>query len=206
MDNVSLGSWLEELADRTPTPGGGAAAALCAATSAALISMVSTYTTGARWADREERMRGIHAEAVELRVRALSLAAADAVAFAQVGAAYGLPRSTDDEKRARSGAIQAALVGAARPPVDTGTLAARLVELAEGLVKDGNPNVISDVAVAASAAAAALESAIVNIEINASQITDAATTGELRAQVEEFDAAVSAAHEVSRRVREVIAS
>ena len=57
MLDVRIAEWLDELADRKPTPGGGAVAALCAASSAALLEMVGNYTTGKKWADREEAMR-----------------------------------------------------------------------------------------------------------------------------------------------------
>ena len=63
----SVEAWLVELADRTPTPGGGGAAGLMAAISAALIGMVTAYTTGEKWQDREPRMRELNKEAAERR-------------------------------------------------------------------------------------------------------------------------------------------
>jgi formiminotetrahydrofolate cyclodeaminase len=204
MRESTIGSWLAELGDRTPTPGGGGAAALLAATGAALVGMVSSYTTGGKWADREADMLAVKAEADLLRDQAVELAAADAEAFAAVGAAYALPRGTDEEKAARRAAIQESLRGAALPPVETGKVAARVVALAEGLVDRGNPNVVSDVAVAASSAAAALESAIVNIEINAGSIKDTEVVDGLRASVGELSDAVAAARKVVERVREGI--
>jgi formiminotetrahydrofolate cyclodeaminase len=200
----TLDSWLGELASRTPTPGGGAVAALAAATSAALVGMVTNYTTGAKWADREERMHELNAEAAGLRAAALELAEQDAVAFAEVGAAYRLPKETDADKAVRAEAIQRALVAAARPPRETGELAVRLVTIADELVVAGNPNVVSDVAVAASNARSALEAAIVNIEINTAQIRDEASKVALAQDVGRFADAVKAADEVTRRAREVI--
>jgi methenyltetrahydrofolate cyclohydrolase len=202
VEDKSIKTWLDELADRTPTPGGGAAAALLAATSAALICMVSIYTTGPKWSDREERMREINTEAKKLQREALLLSARDAEAFAQVGTAYGMPRSTQEEKDQRSAAIQRALIGAAQPPVDTGNLAVRIVELTVELVESGNKNVISDVAVAAASAEAALYSAIVNIEINAGQIKDADIAARLAEDVQRFTSAISSAQQVVRDVRE----
>ena len=202
MKDSTIGSWLADLGDRTPTPGGGCAAALLAATGAALVGMVSSYTTGGKWADREADMLAVKAESDLLRDQALELAAADAEAFAAVGAAYGLPRATDEEKAARRTAIQASLRGAAKPPVEVGKVAARVVELADGLVERGNPNVVSDVAVAASSAAAALESAIVNIEINVASIKDTEVADGLRAEVAAITASVERARGIVERVRE----
>ena len=202
MKDSTIGSWLAELGDRTPTPGGGGAAALLAATGASLVGMVSSYTTGGKWADREADMLAVKAESDLLREQALALAAADAEAFAAVGAAYGLPRATDEDKAARRTAIQAALRGAAEPPAEVGRVATRIVELADGLVERGNPNVVSDVAVAASSAAAALESAIVNIEINVASIKDTEVADRLRATVTELTGAIERARGIVERVRE----
>ncbi|MCG8919311.1 cyclodeaminase/cyclohydrolase family protein [Actinokineospora sp. PR83] len=202
MKDSTIGSWLAELGDRTPTPGGGGAAALLAATGASLVGMVSSYTTGGKWADREADMLAVKAESDLLREQALALADADAEAFAAVGAAYGLPRATDEDKAARRTAIQAALRGAAEPPAEVGRVATRIVELADGLVERGNPNVVSDVAVAASSAAAALESAIVNIEINVASIKDTEVAEGLRARVTELTGAIERARGIVERVRE----
>ena len=204
MKDLAIGDWLSALADRTPTPGGGAAAAMSAATSAALIGMVTNYTTGARYADREARMAELNAESAYLAADAIGLAAADEEAFGAVGAAYQLPKDSDEEKATRREAIQRALVGAAVPPARTGRLALRLVEIAAELVESGNPNVISDVAVAASLARAALEAAVVNVEINRSQIRDAVVVAELTAVVAELTVGARAAGEVTSRVQEKI--
>src|SRR5258708_37032919 len=160
MGESSISQWLEALASREPTPGGGAAAAVCARPSASLLGMVAQYTTGDKWADRADRMRAVIDEAATVRARAVALADDDAEAFAAVGAAYKLPRQTGEQQDERRVAIQEALIGAAGPPVRTGELAARLVVLAQELADTGNPNVLSDVAVASSTARSALESAI----------------------------------------------
>jgi len=193
--------WLAALANRTPAPGGGAAAALSAATAASLVSMVAVYTTGERWADRSEQMEAVDAAAAELRLRALDLAAADAEAFKKVGAAYAMPKDSAEEEAARTAAIQAALVGAAEPPRQVGETALRIIDLAAGLLDRGNPNVISDVAVAASLGRAALESAIVNIEINSSSIEDEATRAELAQAVEALAAGIEKADSTVAAVR-----
>jgi methenyltetrahydrofolate cyclohydrolase len=205
MKDMTVADWLASLADRTPAPGGGAAAALAAATGAALVAMVTGFTTGARYADREARMWEVNAEAGALRAQALDLAALDEQAFGEVAAAYQLPRQSEEDKKRRREAIQRALVGAVRPPVRTGRLAARVVALAAELVDTGNRNVVSDVAAAAAAARAAIEMAIVNIEINRSQIRDAVAVAELGDVIAELSAAVTAADSVTARVREVIA-
>ena len=202
MLDVRIAEWLDELADRKPTPGGGAVAALCAASSAALLEMVGNYTTGKKWADREEAMKALVAEAGALRARAGQLAEADTEAFAAVGTAYALPRATDEEKAERSAAIQRATLGAAEPPVQVGRVATRLVELAAGLVDPANPNVLSDVGVAAVTARAALGGSVVNITVNAALLRDADAARGLLDEAAELERVMARADEVAARVVE----
>lgn len=201
MRGEPIQDWLADLAARTPAPGGGAAAALSAATAASLVSMVAVYTTGERWADRSEQMEAVDAEATKLRLLALDLAAADAAAFEKVGAAYAMPKEGEGAEAARKAAIQASLVGAAEPPRQVGEAALRIVELAAGLLDTGNPNVISDVAVAASTGRAALEAAIVNIEINRDSIEDEGVREELAAAIAALAAGIERAEVTVAAVR-----
>ncbi len=201
MFDARMSDWLDRLADRTPTPGGGAVAALSAASAAALLEMVANYTTGGRWADREEAMRAVAREVSDLRARAAQLAQDDEEAFGAVGAAYGLPRSTPEEKAARRAAIQEATRGAAEPPVQVGRVATRLVAIADGMVEPANPNVVSDVGVAAAAARAALSGSVTNIVVNAA-LLDEAQAAPLRAEAAELERVMAQADGVAARVVE----
>jgi formiminotetrahydrofolate cyclodeaminase len=202
MFDVPMSDWLGRLADRTPTPGGGAVAAVCAASAAALLEMVANYTTGKKWEDREESMKAVIVEVAELRARAAQLADDDEAAFGAVGAAYALPRSTPEEKAARSAAIQAATRGAAEPPVQVGRVATRLVDLASGMVEPANPNVLSDVGVAAATARAALSGSITNITVNAAFLSDADASRALLDEADELQRVMVRADEVAARVVE----
>ena len=202
MFDARMSDWLGQLADRTPAPGGGAVAALCAASAAALLEMVANYTTGKKWADREESMKAIVAEVAELRARAAELAVDDAAAFGAVGEAYGLPKATDEEKAARSAAIQEATLGAAQPPVQVGRLAVRLVAIAEAMVDPANRNVLSDVGVAAATARAALSGSITNITVNAAFLTDDDASRGLLDTVGELERAMQQADDVAARIVE----
>jgi formiminotetrahydrofolate cyclodeaminase len=202
MFDARMSDWLSQLADRTPAPGGGAVAALCAASSAALLEMVANYTTGGKWADREEAMKAVVTEVAELRARAAALAQDDAEAFGAVGAAYGLPRSTPQEKEARTAAIQEATRGAAEPPVQVGQVAIRLVALADEMVEPANPNVLSDVGVAAATARAALSGSVTNITVNASFLRDPDVARALFDEVAELETAMARADDVAARVVE----
>jgi len=195
---VPLDDWLERLGSAAPTPGGGAAAALAAATGAALVEMVVNLTVGKRaYAEHESHVQPIGEQARALRRRALDLIDADAAAFDRVMAAYGLPRDSDEQKAARTAAIQSATADAARPPLEIAEVAARIIELAAALPGRSNRNVLSDVGVAASLAGSALESAAINVEVNLGALKDEGVRDGLRKEL--------SAHLVARDLgREVV--
>ena len=188
MRNDTIDGFLHALADRVPAPGGGASAALHAAQAAALVAMVARYTDGPKYAEHAELVHKIRDTADQLRGEALSLAEDDVAAFTAVTEAYRLPKGDDRLAAERSAAIEAATLGAARPPEALVRLVSRILDLAEDLLPIGNRNVISDVAAAAEAARAAATTARVNIEINLGGISDTAVRAEL----------VSAANSVDR--------
>lgn len=202
MNDAKIKDWLDSLAAKQPTPGGGAVAALAAAMAAAQLNMVTAYTTGPKWQDREARMQSLSKILTGLRAEALDVAKDDAEAFAKLGAAYKLPKASQAEMSIRNAAVQTALAGAAQPPVKTAELGGKIMEIAGELVESGNPSVISDVAVGASLARAALESAIVNIEINARGIKNKTVQKQLRTAVEGASDSIQAADIVMVAVRE----
>jgi methenyltetrahydrofolate cyclohydrolase len=185
LGQFTIDRYLGDLADRMPTPGGGAAAALHAAQGAALIAMVARYSDGPRY--DAALMGRIIAEADALRERSLFLAAADAEAFDAVTAAYKVPKTDPG----RPELIASALAGAARPPADVIEVAERVVSLAEELLPSGNRNLITDVAAAAAAAMAAAVTGRVNIVVNV-RGTSAAVVDDIVARAERVVAAVRA--------------
>lgn len=204
MRTETVDTFLQTLAARTPAPGGGASAALQAAQAAALVEMVARYSNGEKYADHAATITAIRDAAEKYREVAVVLAEEDAAVFAEVGAAYGLPRSTDEEKAARSRAIGAALIEAGRVPASLVAVCEQVVGLAEQLRPIGNRNVISDIATAADAAGAAASSARVNVEINLNGITDATARAELTEAVATVDNLTARADKVTAAVREQI--
>jgi methenyltetrahydrofolate cyclohydrolase len=195
---------LRSLAARIPAPGGGASAALHAAQGAALVGMVARYSDGAKYAEHAAVITQVCDSADRLRELALNLAEQDAAAFSGVGAAYGLPRATDEDKAVRSRAIAVALVDAGRVPARVVAVADQVLGLAEQLLPIGNRNVISDVAAAADAARAAASTARVNVEINLAGITDTDARADLVAAIASVEKILLRADELTSAVREVI--
>jgi formiminotetrahydrofolate cyclodeaminase len=197
-----IGDWLDDLASESSAPGGGAAAALDAAVGAALISMVCNLTIGRpRYAEHDETNKAALEAATRLRNEALELADADEAAFTKVTDAYKLPRNTDEEKTARTAAIQASLIDAAGVPLRTAALCAEVIALAVKIEPTSNTNLISDVAVAAASARAALDSAALNVEINLAAMNDAATRDRIAGELKKHVASMADADAVVAKVR-----
>ncbi|GAA1103896.1 cyclodeaminase/cyclohydrolase family protein [Pseudonocardia alni] len=163
MRSDTLDRFLWDLAARVPAPGGGATAGQHLAQAAALLGMVARHTDGERDAGHTDTVLDIRNRADALRITGLGLAEDDARAF---GAAYTLPRDTEEAGRTRTAAIAAALVEAGRIPAQVIRAAEQVGDLAERLRPIGNPHVISDGGAAADAARAAAGTARLDVEIN----------------------------------------
>ena len=160
-------------ASKEPTPGGGAIAALTAATGAALAEMVANLTFGKKGYEAVQiEMEELQAKAEAIRKRMLELSQADADVFNIFMNALGLPKNTDEEKAARTAAIQQAYKDAAMVPFEIGELANQIFDLAELASRKGNQNLITDGIIAAINARAAVKSAFLNVRINLSGIKD----------------------------------
>ena len=175
-----IGEWLAALASDSATPGGGAYAGLTGAAGAAMLSMVGRLTIGKPdHADVQTRMQELVAAADDTRIGFLELADRDAHAFDSVMVAFRMPRETDDEKAARSAAIQRGYVDAANVPLEIARKAVDLLPLAEDATALGNPQAASDGYCGAIALAAAARAAIANVQINAAALKNAARRDEL---------------------------
>ena len=171
-------------ASKEPTPGGGAIAALTAATGAALAEMVANLTFGKKGYEAvQTEMEELQAKAEAIRERMLELSQADADVFNIFMNALGLPKNTDEEKAARTAAIQQAYKDAAMVPFEIGELANQIFDLAELASRKGNQNLITDGIIAAINARAAVKSAFLNVRINFSGIKDESFVAELTSKM-----------------------
>jgi formiminotetrahydrofolate cyclodeaminase len=200
-----IGEWLEALGSSAPAPGGGTAAAMMASIGAALVEMVSNLTIGKpAFAEHEPHVTPIRDTARELRLRALAAIDNDAAAFTELMAVYRLPKDTDQQKTARRLVIQAATHRAAAVPLEVAATAADIARLAAQLPGRSNPAVLSDVAVAASAAAAAIESAAINVEINLATLTDPDAKAALASQLAAHLPYADQARQLAAKIRQEI--
>jgi len=183
----SIQVFLDELASKASTPGGGSAAAIMGAMGAALVSMVANLTIGKKnYESVEGDMKAVLDHSESLRTRLTDMIKADVDVFDKVMGAYALPKDTDEQKTKRSEMIQAALKEATDVPLACARLCADVIELSRPVAEKGNTNVISDAGVAVLAAYAALRSAALNVYINIGAIKDTAFADDRRRQLEEL--------------------
>ncbi len=192
---LSLQTFLDQLASGSSTPGGGSAAGLMGAMGAALVGMVCNFTVGReKYAAVDAQMREVLDAAETARCTLTDAIAADVAVFDKVMAAYGLPKTSDEEKAARTVAIQLALKDATEVPLACARACVEVIRLSATAAEHGNANVISDAGVAVMAAYAGLKSAALNVYINVGNIKDEGfatlRVAELEALVAEGEAAV----------------
>ena len=195
---TGIDAYLDRLASADPTPGGGSAATLTGALGSALCAMVAKITAGG------DRYAAVRAEALAvadaadvLRERFAAARPLDEAAYERVVAASALPKTTDEQKRARTAALQTALVGAAEAPLAACGLSAEGIALAERANALGNTHLVSDVECALHFFRAALAASVANVRINHHFIKDAEI---VRAQEERVNAIVDAASAALRRL------
>jgi formiminotetrahydrofolate cyclodeaminase len=165
--------FLDELASKSATPGGGSAAAIMGAQGAALISMVCNLTIGKpKFAEVEADMQALLNDAEALRQQLTDMIKADVDVFNQVMASYALPKESDEDKTARSAAIQAVLKDATDVPLECAKACAKVIALSQIAADKGNPNVISDAGAGLMAAYGGLKIAALNVYINAGSLKD----------------------------------
>ena len=171
--DLSVRDFSERLASREPTPGGGSAAALAGALGAGLVSMVCNFTVGReKYADVEERMQAVLARSEELRRELEQAVEDDVAAYGSYSEAQRMPRESEDEQSAREAALDAALRESTVVPLGVAERCAELLSLAVQAAELGNRFLISDAAVGAELAAAALSSAELNVRLNLGGIED----------------------------------
>ena len=175
----NVDKFLAELASSAPTPGGGGAAALCGALAIALGNMVGNLTLGKKkYADVQEDIQALTAEAEAIRADFVALIDADAEAFAPLSRAYGIPK--DDPSRAE--VMETALKRAAEPPLEIMRKCAEALDLISEYAAKGSALAISDAGCAAALAIAAMKAAALNVRINTKSMTDREAASEMNAE------------------------
>ena len=170
---MTIRQWLEMLASGSPTPGGGAAAALSGAMAAALVEMVCRFTIGRpKYAPVQFEIEGVLRQAALLRTSFEKLIDADVQAYSDVVAARKLPKEPPDAAAHRYRMLQSALVKAAEVPLETAKHAVEVIQLVAIISEKGNRNLLSDVSVALTLAVSAANAAASNVRVNLPFLTN----------------------------------
>ncbi len=152
----SLQRYLDDLASSQSTPGGGSASALTGALSAGLASMVARLTVGkAGYADVQPEIESLIEKTEQLRSRFQQLVQEDSDTYGRLSECFKMPRSTDEERAARTQAIQERLGDAALVPLEVTERAAELLQHCQRLAEIGNKTVLSDIATSTMLASSA---------------------------------------------------
>ncbi len=186
---TSTANFYDEVASKTPTPGGGSVAASAGALAAALDSMVCRLTIGKKkYAEVEKDLTVIRDKSEALRAELTEMIRKDGEAFDKVMAARKLPKDTEEDIRKRNREIIAATKEAALVPLQTAGMALAVMELTKDVAEKGNVNSISDAGVAALMAKAAIEGAVYNVKINIGSLEDTDFATKLRREISELQA------------------
>lgn len=185
-----VSSFLSVIDPADDQTGGGTASAVAGAMAAGLAGMVARLSIGRDGMEPESFYREIDAEAQVLTDSLMRGGREDAEAFGAVMRAFTLPKCTDEEKLARSAAIQEGMVGAANVPLKNAERCARVLDLVARLTGRSNPNAVSDLQVAGALARTGLEGCLANVAINVDSIKDENTASGLNARAAELRAAL----------------
>ncbi len=191
LKEMSVAEMAAMTASNSPAPGGGSIAAMTGAFGAALSAMVASLTIGKKaYADIKDEMQEVIDKAEELRLELLDAIQKDSESFDAFIAALGMPKDTDEEKAARTAAMQKSLKEAAEVPYQTAVTAARVMPLAEIVVQKGNAKAVTDGLVSAMMARTAVRSALLNVRINLESINDAEYVADMQKKCQDLEGSV----------------
>ena len=174
-------------ASESPAPGGGSVSAYMGALGAALGTMVANLSSHkAGWDHRCDEFSKWAEKGQSIMNEMLFLVDEDTNSFNKIMEAFGLPKDSDTEKAARSAAIQAATQYATEIPLRTMKVAYSGFDLIEEMVKEGNPNSVSDAGVGALAIRSAIYGAYMNVRINSVDLKDRTVADKLVAEAQEI--------------------
>lgn len=191
----TIRKYLEDATSGAPTPGGGSVAALAGALGLSMACMAANFTVGKKkYKDVEAETKELLGRCAAARDDLANLMDLDTQAYGAVSQAYALPKDTPEQKKARAAAIQKGLKAAMDAPLQAVRVCRDALEVVRRLADIANPNLITDVGVAAILAESALRAAKLNVEINLKFLKDEELVPRTR---EEIEAAASAAKRLS---------
>jgi formiminotetrahydrofolate cyclodeaminase len=196
-------TFLDELASSAPAPGGGSVAALAGALGAALISMVNNLTIGKeKYAAVQDDIKALLNKSENLRQQLTGLLEEDVAVYTRLSQTMKMPRDTEEQKAARTKAMDRDLKAAAEVPLRVAEACVAVMELCRPVAEKGNINAVSDVGVGILMAEAGLRSAALNVLINLGWIKDTVYVNDTR---KKLDALLKGKPELRDKIYEFVA-
>ncbi len=185
--DLTVAGFSNETLSESAAPGGGSVSAYVGALGAALGTMVANLSAHKRgWDERWDEFSDWAEKGKAIHDKLLKLVDEDTAAFNAIMDAFGLPKNTDQEKKLRSAAIQAATKHAIEVPFEVMKIAYQAMEVIQAMATIGNPNSLSDAGVGALCVRTAVYGAYLNVRINASGLSDKEFSGEILAEAAEI--------------------
>ena len=186
--DLKVTDFLNKVAGSDPVPGGGSVAALNGAIASALAAMVAGLTIGKKgYEDTGEIMKHFQTLALTQKTGFVVDIDRDSEAYNKVFDCFKLPKSTDEEKKIRSAAIQEATKFAALVPMQVARNAYELMGIIADVAKMGNRNAVTDACVAMISARSAVLAALMNVRINLGSLKDRTFVEQLQSEADELE-------------------
>ncbi|MEG1718022.1 MAG: cyclodeaminase/cyclohydrolase family protein, partial [Bacteroidales bacterium] len=186
--DLSCRGFAEETASESPAPGGGSISAYMGSLAASLATMVANLSSHkAGWDERWEEFSIWAEKGQQIKEELLHLVDEDTDAFNKIMDAFGLPKGSEDEKVARTKAIQDATKYAIEVPFRTMQKSFESFEVIKAMIEIGNPNSVTDAGVGALCARSAVIGAHLNVKINAAGLKDRDFVNKVLSQAEEIE-------------------
>lgn len=187
--SMTLRRFMDEVASELPAPGGGSVSSYAGTLGVALATMVANLSAHKRgWDERWDEFSAWAVKGRQIQMELLRLVDEDTMAYNKILEAFALPKKSDEEKAARSQAIQEATKYATMIPFRVMETAFRGFEVVKAMVETGNPNSITDAGVGALALRMCVRGAFLNVKVNAADIEDSAFVDDLIARGGQIDA------------------
>ena len=173
LTELTIKEFINKVISNDPVPGGGSVSALNGALAGALAAMVANLTIGRKkYAEVNDIMVELSARFEKLSSRLIEDVDRDSDAYNRVFAAFKMPKETDEEKQARSDAIQRETKYAAQVPMEVARAVYDVLPMIDTVAQKGNSNAVTDACVSMMCARTAILGALLNVRINLTSIKD----------------------------------
>ncbi len=204
--DMDLQAFADETSSESPAPGGGSISAYVGSLGVSLATMVANLSSHKRgWDDKWEFFGNWAEKGQTIKDELMFLVDEDTRSFNRIMEAFGLPKGSDEEKKARKQAIQDATKYAIEVPFRVMQKAYESFDVIEEMVEKGNPASVTDAGVGALCARTAIMGAFMNVRINTADLEDKKFVNDIVQKGKEIrDAAIKREEEIIKKVEQKI--